>query len=214
MSYRTTRARPVQRSARPRRRGCGCLPLLAVSLAMLLGGLAGYLLAARAPVSRSLGEQLSVRMGATPVLPAGASQPDLAVVQQQAAILLPTAVAAVPDGTLVISEQAANAYLHANRAQFAPAEQVTVQFVPGNIRATAQVGGTTVRGSSGLAVQQGLPVLVEPRLAGMLGTLLDVEQMLAPLQQLLHDQLIQQGRRVTDARIEQGQIVLTVERQS
>ncbi len=211
MSY--TRARTRRTKHPPRRRGCGCLPLLSITLTMLLGCLLGYLLAARAPISYSLGEQLSMRVGATPVaLPANASPPDPQVVQQQAAGLLPTAIAAVPDGTLVISEGSANAYLQANRARFAPADQVTVQFVPDMIRATVLIGGTSVQGSTGLALQDGLPVLVNPRLEGMLGALLDINQLIAPLQQVLHDQLIAQGRRVTDARIEQGQIVLTVQR--
>lgn len=211
---RETRARSRRTNPPPRRRGCGCLPLLASILTMLLGCMIGYLLAARTPVSQSLGEQLSVRLGATPAVPpANPSLPDPQAVQQQAAGLLPTAVAAVPDGTLIVHEGAANAYLHANRARFAPADQITVQFVPGTIRATVMLGGTSVQGSTEIAVQDGLPVLVNPRLDGMLGALLDTDQLAAPLQQLLHDQLIAQGRRVTDARIEQGQIVLTVERQ-
>lgn len=203
----TTPPAPRRRSRRARRRGC--LPLLLVPLAMLTGCLLGYLLAMRAPLSRAVGERVSVQLGATAV-PFGVAPPP--EVQQQAERILPTVIAAVPDGVLVISEAQANAYFAANQNRFAPAESLSVQFVPDTIRVTVRVAGTDVQGSTGLRAEQGLPILVNPRLAGLAGTLLAPDALLAPIQQLLHDELVQQGRRVAVARVEQGQIVLELYR--
>ncbi len=201
---------PVASRRRPRRaRWRGCLPLLLVPLAMLTGCMLGYLLAMRVPLSRAVGERVSTQLGATTgpvgiVLP-----PD---VQQQGERILPTVIAAAPDGVLVIDEAQANAYLTANRSRFAPAESLTVQFVPDTIRVTVRVAGTDVQGSADLRAENGLPVLDNPRLAGLAGTLLAPDALLAPIQQLLHDELVQQGRRVAVARVEQGQIVLELQR--
>ncbi len=213
---------PVANRRRPRRaRRRGCLPLLLVPLAMLTGCLLGYLLAVRVPLSRAVGERVSVQLGATTmpfgVAPPPAVQPQAErvlppAVQQQAERVLPTVIAAVPDGVLVISEAQANAYLAANRSRFAPAESLSVQFVPDTIRVTVRVAGTDVQGSAGLRAEHGLPVLTNPRLAGLAGTLLAPDALLAPIQQLLHDELVQQGRRVAVARVEQGQIVLELQR--
>ncbi len=201
---------PVANRRRPRRaRRRGCLPLLLVPLAMLTGCLLGYLLAMRIPLSRAVGERVSVQLGAT-TIPFGVAPPP--EVQQQAERILPTIIAAVPDGVLVISEAQANAYLAANRSRFAPAESLSVQFVPDTIRVTVRVAGTDVQGSTGLRAEHGLPVLTNPRLAGLAGTLLAPDALLAPIQQLLHDELVQQGRRVAVARVEQGQIVLELHR--
>ncbi len=201
---------PVANRRHPRRaRRRGCLPLLLVPLAMLTGCLLGYLLAMRIPLSRAVGERVSVQLGAT-TIPFGVAPPP--AVQQQAERILPTIIAAVPDGVLVISEAQANAYLAANRSRFAPAESLSVQFVPDTIRVTVRVVGTDVQGSTGLRAEHGLPVLTNPRLAGLAGTLLAPDALLAPIQQLLHDELVQQGRRVAVARVEQGQIVLELHR--
>ncbi|NJL03740.1 MAG: hypothetical protein HC911_02245 [Chloroflexaceae bacterium] len=201
---------PVANRRRPHRaRRRGCLPLLLVPLAMLTGCLLGYLLAMRIPLSRAVGERVSVQLGAT-IIPFGGAPP--LDVQQQAERILPTIIAAVPDGVLVITEAQANAYLAANQSRFAPVESLRVQFVPDTIRITVRVAGTDVQGSTGLRAEQGLPVLDNPRLAGMAGTLLAPDALLAPIQQLLHDELVQQGRRVAVARVEQGQIVLELHR--
>ena len=201
---------PVANRRHPRcARRRGCLPLLLVPLAMLTGCLLGYLLAMRIPLSRAVGERVSVQLGAT-TIPFGVAPPP--EVQQQAERILPTIIAAVPDGVLVISEAQANAYLAANRSRFAPAESLSVQFVPDTIRVTVRVAGTDVQGSTGLRAEHGLPVLTNPRLAGLAGTLLAPDALLAPIQQLLHDELVQQGRRVAVARVEQGQIVLELHR--
>jgi len=62
----------------------------------------------------------------------------------------------------------------------------------------------------GLALQNGRVIALNPRLDGPLGRLVTLDELLAPLEQQLNDQLKAQGRRITDLRITPGVLVVTL----
>jgi hypothetical protein len=184
--------------------------LLGVFLLLLIEG---YMLWLRPRVSQYIGQQVS-----TQVLPSApvemvdpATQGQIEQRVDEARQSLPTAIAAMPSGELVLSEAEANSFFAANSDQLAPIERLTVQFLPGQVQSDLRISGMQVRVISGLAVQDGRLRVVNPRLDGALGYLFDIEQIIQPIEQQFNDQLLSQGQTIRDARIEQGRLVVVVE---
>jgi len=63
----------------------------------------------------------------------------------------------------------------------------------------------------GVAIQNGRIIAVDPQLDGPLGQLIALPDLTRALEQQLNDQLAAQGRRVTNARVEQGALIMTIE---
>jgi uncharacterized lipoprotein YajG len=63
----------------------------------------------------------------------------------------------------------------------------------------------------GLAVQDGRIITVNPQLDGPLNQLIALPDLTRALEKQLNDQLAAQGRRVTNVRVEQGALVVTIE---
>jgi hypothetical protein len=181
-------------------------------LALLL--FEGYMHLARPSLSSFLGEQVAVRLG-LPANPAGTGQPGGGALEEQivgqAQQSLPTAIAALPNGELRITDAQANAYLAANMEALDPIEGLQVQFVPGQVRADVRVFGLASQITAGLAVQDGQATLVDPQIDGPLGALVSIEEIVRPLEREINSLLRSQGQRLEAGRLEQGAIVVSIE---
>ncbi len=63
----------------------------------------------------------------------------------------------------------------------------------------------------GLAVQDGRIIALSARIDGPLGQVISLPELTKALEQQFNDLLAQQGRRATDIRVEQGELVLTID---
>lgn len=129
----------------------------------------------------------------------------------EAEAVLPGVVAALPKGEVVITEADANAYLAANPGAADPIDQLELRFLPGVIQADIQAFGMRDQLQAGLAVVDGRLTLINPQLEGALGLMISIGDILGPIEQRLNEELVVQNQRVSDARVEQGQIVLVIE---
>lgn len=199
MSYRYSRTP----SRRPRE-GRGCLGALAWFGVIVLMLLAGYGLLARPAISAYIGERAAERFGAPSGGPGGQ-------IAEQAGAVLPGAVAALPPGELVLTEQDANAFVAASPAALAPLERVQLRFTGG--RAIADVGAYGLSGvaSAGFAAQDGRLIVVDPQLDGPLGLALSGSELAGALADRLNAELAAQGRSVSDVRVEEGRLVLVTQ---
>jgi hypothetical protein len=184
--------------------GCaGCFGSLVMlfALAVVL-----YAFLGRTQVSRLLGEQVSEQLGQL----AGGSA-GLEPIEGEAAALLPTAVAALPSGEIVISEQQVNGAIASNPAALAPLEQVQVRFTNGRAEADLAAYGTTSTMRAGLSAQGGRIVVVDPVIDGPLNLALSAEELARTVEERINAELISQERAIQDLRVEEGQIVVIVQ---
>jgi hypothetical protein len=194
-----------ERHYQRRRRGNGCLIWVVALVWIVLLAVLAYRFWLRPQVSQYIGQQIGEQMREN----AGGQLDEQ--IEQGAAATLPSAIAALPSGELRISEAQANEYVASRADSLRPIESATLRFVPGEVQADLRAFGTTSTGRMGLAVQGGRIIAVEPRLDGPLGQVIDLSQMTRSLERQLNDQLAIQGRHVTDVRVEQGELVLTIE---
>jgi hypothetical protein len=200
MSY---RQEPYYR--RRSRRRTTCLAWLVALIWIVLLGLLAYRYLARPQISRyigsQIGEQLRSNIG-------GEVERQIQGGAQQA---MPTVVAVMPSGELRIGEDEANQYFASNPDRFRPIESVRVRFVPGEVQADIGALGTLSTARLGLAVQDGRVVALNPRLDGPLDQVVSLADLTAALEQQFNQQLVAQGRRATDVRVEQGVLIVTIE---
>jgi hypothetical protein len=199
MSYRYERKRPERRSR------VGCLAWLVALVWIVLLGLLAYRYWVRPQVSRYIGSQIADQLGANGGGPVGQQ------IQEGAQQTLPTVVAALPSGPLRISEAEANAYFAAHADAFRPVESITVRFVPDEVQADIRALGAVSTARLSLAVQNGRIVALNPRIDGPLDQVVSLSDLTAALERQFNDQLATQGRRATDVRVEQGEMVVTIE---
>jgi hypothetical protein len=121
----------------------------------------------------------------------------------------------IPDGftdTIVVPEADINDYLQQNPQDIAPLESATVRFVPGQMQATVTAYGMSGTASAGITTQNGDIEVVNPKIDGALGFVLDAGQLASTLEASLNSQMDSSGLSVTSAQVEQGQLVLSVEK--
>jgi hypothetical protein len=200
MSFRYERRRPERRG---RRRSC-LVWLVALVWIVLLAALA-YRYWLRPQVSQYIGSQIGAQLRSQVGEQAGQQ------IQQGAQDALPTIVAALPSGELHISEADANQYFAAHAAELRPIESVNVRFVPGEVQADIGAIGTVSTARMGLAVQDGRIIALNPRIDGPLEQVVSLPDLTTALEQQFNDLLRAQGRRATDIRVEQGELVVTIE---
>lgn len=228
---------PTARVEQRNRGSCSCTGLSLLLLSMLvLCGLA-YPFWLRPLLSSYIGQQVGDGFGSSGMLPGlpappaespddnrvvlpevveggGEAVPPPAAPETPAVPALPTLPDAPAEpirGEFVVTEAEANAFLAQQQAAFAPAEQVRVRFLAGEMQTTVVVYGTETRLRAGLAVENELPVLTNPRLEGVGGVLFSAEELVAPLEQQMQQLLVQQGQAVRAVRVEAGQIVVSLE---
>lgn len=187
----TTRYRRPQ----PRRRG-GCLSGLAVLVWAAIILVALFYFVAR-PL---IGDYVARQVG-------GDTQGQLEGAAQGA---IPTIVAALPPGEIVVTEQQANEFFAARNGQLGPIERVSVRLLPGEVQADLVAAGTLSQASLGLAAYNGQVVALEPRLSGPLALAVSAETLAATLTERLNQQLAAQGKQAREVRVEQGRVVVVI----
>jgi len=199
MSHRYERRRPERRRGR---RYLGCLVAL---IWIVFLGLLAYRYWLRPQVSQYIGSQIGEQLRSQVGGQVGEQ------IQQGAQGALPTVVAALPSGELHISEADANQYFASQGAQLRPIESVKVRFVPGEVQADIGAIGTVSTARMGLAVQDGRIIALNPRIEGPLEQVVSLPDLTKALEQQFNDLLTAQGRRATDIRVAQGELVVTIE---
>jgi hypothetical protein len=200
MSY---RQEPYYR--RRRRRGLSCLAWLVALVWIILLGVLAYRYLVRPQISRYIGEQIGAQLRSNIGGQVGQQ------IQEGAQQALPTVVAALPSGELRISEAEANQYFAARADQLRPIESVRVRFVPDEVQADIGAMGTISTARMGLEVRNGRIVALNPRIDGPLDQVVSLADLTQALERQFNDQLSAQGRRATDVRVEQGELVVTIE---
>jgi hypothetical protein len=190
---------------RRRRRGNGCLLWLVALIWIVLLAVLAYRFWLRPQVSQYIGQQIGSQLREQ----AGGQANQQ--IEEGAAAALPTAIAALPAGEVRVSESQANEYLAARAGSLGPLDSVAVHFVPDELQADLGALGTTSTARMGLAVQNGRIIAVNPRLDGPLGQVIALGDLTRSLEKQLNDQLAIQGRRITNVRVGQGELVVTIE---
>jgi hypothetical protein len=200
------------RRREPRRRNRnGCLALLVALVWIILLVLVGYRYWLRPQVSQYIGRQIAEQVGAVDAGQGSNGTPPQQQIEQGAAQVLPTALAALPSGELRVTDEQANAYLVERAGALKPIDSATVHVVPDQVQVDLQAAGLSSTARMGLAVQNGRIIAVDQQLDGPLGQLIALPDLTRALEQQVNDQLAAQGRRVTAVRIEQGALVMTIE---
>jgi hypothetical protein len=120
-------------------------------------------------------------------------------------------VAALPSGEITVTAEKLNSRIAARAGALGPIEQLAVRFVPGEVQVTITVLGQDTVGRSGLAAVDGRVAAQSPSISGALGALISVDDLVRPVEEELNSILNDSGRKVTGVRIEQDQIVVTLE---
>jgi hypothetical protein len=198
--------RQVPRRRRDGGMGCGgCLGslIMFVALAAVL-----YAFLGRDQISRTLGEQVGQQLGRLAGAGAGADAEALA---GQADTLLPSAVAALPSGEIVLSADQINALIAANPAALAPLDAAELRFANGQVEADISAYGMASTMRAGLTAQAGQVALVNPQIDGPLGVALSASELALAVENRINSELAAQARAVQDIRVEEGQIVAIVQ---
>lgn len=207
-SYR--RRRPPE----PRRSGSRtCLLQLVVLIWVVLAVVLGYQYFVRQQVSRQIGRQITKQLGGGTV-PGTTAQPDVPGAPGavgQAGGALPTLVAALPTGEIRVSEEQANAYLAEHAAELQPIESATLRFIPGEIVVDLRALGATSQARMQAQIVNGRVSVVNPRIDGPLSALVDLDDLIGPLEEQLNAELTRQDRTITEVRIEQGELIFIAE---
>jgi hypothetical protein len=201
MSYRNERRREPRRRSRN-----GCLALLVALVWIILLAVIGYRYWLRPQISQYVGRQIAEQIGASGTTPGPQQQ-----IEQGAAQVLPTAVAALPSGELRVTDAQANAYLAERADSLRPIQSANVRFVPDEVQVDLQAAGFSSTARMGVDVQNGRIVATNPQLDGPLSQVIALPDLTRAIEQQLNDQLAAQGRRVAAARVEQGALIVTIE---
>lgn len=195
------------RVERPRRRGNGCLAgvVALVWIALLL--VVGYQFFLKPQLSQYVGGQIAERANPPATGLGGATDK----VTRQAQQALPTVVAALPSGTVRVTQQQANEFL-ASRS-LGPVDKATIRFVPNEVQIDLTAFGSTSTARTGLAVQNGRVIAINPTIDGLLGQFISLADLTKAFEQQINDQLGAQGRTISQVQVNAGEIVVTVENQ-
>ncbi len=171
-----------------RRESGGCAGQLARLGLGLLIIIALYLLLVRPQISAALGRSIADLLAPTTI---------------DAAAPLPAVIAALPTGTVTISEAEINGYL-AEAGSLLPVESASVRLVADRAIVTVRAYGLTGTASSGIAVDQGAIVLRDPQIAGPLAALISASDLTATLSGRITAEFARQGRQIVAVTISDG----------
>lgn len=119
-------------------------------------------------------------------------------------------VETLPPGEITVTEEKLNAKIAPRVARMAPIEGIQVRFVPGLVQVTLTVFGNQNLATAGLGISGNRVVVRDPQLDGPLGVLVSAADLVKPIEEELNDTLALAERQVRAVRIEQGQIVVTL----
>lgn len=203
MSRYSSRRQPPPR----KRRGLGCLTSVVLLVWLLVALVLVYNNFLRPQISQMIGDQIVDRVD--PPAPGNGPGGVTDELSQEANEALPAVIAALPSGEVRISEQQANEFLAARG--LGPIDTANVRFLPGQIVIEMSAFGISSTAHSGLAVQNGRVITVDPQIDGPLGQLISLKDLAASVEQQLNDQLAIQDRRISEVRVEEGEMIVTIE---
>jgi hypothetical protein len=117
----------------------------------------------------------------------------------------------IPPGSYTITEADANQWFTANRDQLQGVDDVRLRFVPGEAQADLTIRGVTGTARAGIEVVDGRVAVTDARLDPPLGWAIDIAPVATLLQNQINNNLASTNQRVTNAVVEAGQVILTVE---
>lgn len=188
-----------------RRRGVGCLLWAVAAVWILLALVLGYRYFVAPRVSQLLAEQINGELAGTPP-PGGATQP-----AEPGSGAVSGAIAALSSGEVRLSEAEINTFIADHAESLRPLDSATVRLTNGEVQATVRVFGLSSTVTTGLAVQNGRIITVNPRIDGPLSSVVSLPDLTGALERQINDQFSAQGRRLSDIRIEEGEIIVKVE---
>jgi hypothetical protein len=200
-----------------RRRSLKPLAILVALVWIVLLGVLAYQYYLRPQISQALGEQIAGQLGPTvpPLLSNGEIQPGGSGsgggLPVAASGPIADAVAALPVGELNVTDDQINEYLATNIAMIQPAERMTVLLRNGEIEAQVRIYGVDGVARTGLAVQNGKVVTVDPRIEGALGNLISAKDLFGVLEQQINAQLDAQGRQINELQIGDGVLIARID---
>jgi hypothetical protein len=152
--------------------------------------------------------------------PAGAAPPPTATAMSApapaptpvpVATALPRAIEQLPEGEIVLDEEAVNRRLANRLAGNQTIQSATMRFVPGEMQVVFVVLGTTNELRAGLAIVNGKVSVQNPVLTGPLGVLIAPGELIGPVEEQINQALEVSGRNLLGVRIEAGRIVVTIQ---
>jgi hypothetical protein len=193
---RSERGRPGCRNALFALIFVGCLAVLV------------YAFAVRPLLTRAVADELAGAPVPT-LIPAQPVQPQAATaVAGQADAVLPTALAALPAGELVVTEDEVNSFIASRPDAIQPLDSLSLRFTPGNVVAQISAYGVSSGATIGLAAQDGQVVVTSATVDAPLSYVLSGPDLARALADRLNAELTAQNRRVDDLRVEEGRLVL------
>jgi hypothetical protein len=119
-------------------------------------------------------------------------------------------VAALPSGTLTISEEKVNARIVDRAAALGPIDSLAVRFLPGQVQVRIDVLGQQSMGTAELTVTEGRVVAQDPALSGPLSLFISAADLVKPIEDELNAILAAAEREVTGVQVSEGELVVTL----
>jgi len=116
----------------------------------------------------------------------------------------------LPSGEIIVTEEKLNGKIAGRAASLGPIDRIVVRFVPGVVQVTLTVLGQDTVGTSQLTIKDGKVAAENPQISGALSLVISVADLVRPIEEELNSILDTAGRQVRAVRIEQGQIVVTM----
>lgn len=116
----------------------------------------------------------------------------------------------LPSGEIIVTEEKLNGKITGRAASLGPIDRIVVRFVPGEVQVTLTVLGQDTIGTSQLTIKDGKVAAENPQISGALSLVISVADLVRPIEEELNSILDTAGRQVRAVRIEQGQIVVTM----
>jgi len=89
-----------------------------------------------------------------------------------------------------------------------PVESVSVRLVSDRVIASVRAYGVTSVVSSGITVQDGRLVMIDPRLEGPLAAMLSVRELTEVLNERLNAEFVRQGRQIVAVHVDNGTLTI------
>jgi hypothetical protein len=199
----------------PTRKKQSCLTVPVIVGVMVLVLVQLYLMIIRPMIGDYIGNRLVQQVGMIPQISTMASDDDST---RQTAVVarveqtIPTAIAALPPGNIVMTEDRINAYLAAHPEQLAPLDAATISFLPGVVHVDMTAMGTNNIVTFGLRIApNGRIVAVDPQLSGPIGMFISFDTLVATMEEHINKQFATQRRTFQAVRIDNGSVTVTIE---